>query len=47
MSGKVLWKSNYSNQTTVNLPTEKLLPGIYIVTIKSGSENKTLKLVKE
>ena len=47
MSGRKLWQSNNSNAMFVNLPTEKFAAGTYIVTIKSGMESKTIKLVKQ
>lgn len=47
VSGKILLQNSYSNQSVINLPTEKLASGTYIITIKSKDETKTLKLVKE
>ena len=47
MSGKTIWESNYVNRTQINLPVEKLSAGMYIVTIKNGTESKNIKLVKE
>jgi ELWxxDGT repeat protein len=46
MSGKKLWQSN-SSAMLINLPAQKFAPGIYIVTVTSGSESKILKLVKQ
>lgn len=47
ISGKLIWKNNYNNHTQINLPTEKLTSGVYIVTIKNGTGSKIMKLVKE
>ncbi|HEX5152307.1 MAG TPA: T9SS type A sorting domain-containing protein [Parafilimonas sp.] len=47
MSGKLLWQSSRINQSRIDLPTERLSSGVYVVTIKNGDESKTLKLVKE
>ncbi len=47
ISGKVIWQKSFSYATQVSLPVEKLAAGIYIVTVKSGLDNKTLKLVKQ
>ena len=47
MSGKKLWQSNNSNAVLINLPVEKYVAGIYIVTVTSGTESKTIRLVKQ
>ncbi len=47
MSGKKLWQINSSKATLIHLPTEKYAAGIYIVTVTSGIENKTIRLVKQ
>jgi ELWxxDGT repeat protein len=50
MSGKKLWqvdRSISSKVRFVNLPIEKYVPGIYIVTVTSGAESKTIKLIKQ
>ena len=47
VSGKVLWQGNYRDQKSVKLPTENLAAGVYMITIRSGDETKTAKLVKE
>ena len=47
ISGKVLWQKTFANPTQVSLPVEKITAGIYMVTLKTGTESKTLKLVKE
>ena len=46
-TGKLIWLSSFSNQSKINLPTEKLTAGIYSLTINNGKENKNIKLVKE
>ena len=47
ISGQILWQNKYADQAQINLPTEKLAAGVYIVSIRSDSGNKTMKLVKE
>ncbi|MEP7374762.1 MAG: ELWxxDGT repeat protein [Chitinophagaceae bacterium] len=47
INGKNLWQSNGIGKGLVTLPTEKLRPGLYIVTIKTGNDTKTIKLVKQ
>ena len=47
INGQILWQSKYANQSQINLPTEKLTAGVYIVSVKSDAESKTIKLVKE
>ncbi|MGK2862416.1 MAG: ELWxxDGT repeat protein, partial [Chitinophagaceae bacterium] len=47
ISGKVIWQKTFANSIQVSLPVEKIAAGIYIVTVKSGLDNKTLKLVKQ
>ena len=47
VSGKILWRGNYRDQNRVNLPTQNLAAGVYMITIKGGNETKTVKLVKE
>jgi ELWxxDGT repeat protein len=47
MTGKTIWESSYANHSKINLPVEKLSAGMYIATIKNGTESKTIKLVKE
>ncbi|MCC6287934.1 MAG: T9SS type A sorting domain-containing protein [Chitinophagaceae bacterium] len=46
MNGKVLWQSNNIQATLIKLPTEKYAAGIYIVTVTSGTESKTIKILK-
>jgi ELWxxDGT repeat protein len=45
ISGVQLWKSSNINSSVINLPTEKLAAGTYIVTVTNGKENKVMKLV--
>ena len=47
ISGKIILQASYKNQSVINLPTEKLASGTYIVTIQNANETKTIKLVKE
>ena len=47
INGQTLWQNKYADQTQINLPTEKLTAGIYIVSIRSDSGNKIMKLVKD
>ena len=47
ISGKRLWQSNNINAMFIKLPVEKYTSGTYIVTVKSGSESKTIKFVKQ
>jgi ELWxxDGT repeat protein len=47
MSGKTIWGSSYVNRTQISLPVEKLSGGVYIVTIKNGTDSKIIKLVKQ
>jgi len=47
INGQMLWQSKYTNQSQIKLPTEKLTAGVYIVSVKTDKESKTLKLVKE
>jgi trimeric autotransporter adhesin len=47
VSGKKLWQSQNSNASVINLPVEKMAPGIYLVTVISGKETKIIKLVKQ
>jgi ELWxxDGT repeat protein len=47
ISSKIIWKSSQANTTQINLPVEKLSPGVYLVTIKNSTNSKTLRLLKE
>jgi ELWxxDGT repeat protein len=47
MAGRVIWKINENNDSQISLPVEKLAAGAYILTVQSGADKKTLKLVKE
>jgi ELWxxDGT repeat protein len=47
MVGGLVSKSVFYNRTKIGLPTEKLTAGVYMVTIKCGVENKSIKLVKQ
>ena len=47
MHGQKVWQSSNGNAMLINLPMEKFAAGIYIVTVTSGSESKTIKLVKQ
>ena len=47
MEGKLVWQSSFTNASKINLPTEKLIAGVYTITVNNGIENKNIKLVKE
>ncbi|MEO8764272.1 MAG: ELWxxDGT repeat protein [Ginsengibacter sp.] len=47
ITGRLIWKSNSGNSALINLPTEKLTPGVYLVTIKNSTGSKIIKLVKK
>jgi ELWxxDGT repeat protein len=47
MSGKKVWQANKINISSVNLPSEKLAAGNYIITVTNGNETKIIKLVKQ
>jgi len=44
--GQVLWQKKVNGNSTTRLPAEKLSSGVYMVLIKSGEEQKILKLVR-
>lgn len=48
IDGKLLFTYTFENQTdpTINLTTDKLLPGIYMFEIGSGERRETIKVVK-
>lgn len=46
-AGQILWQTSLKENQQINLPVEKLKPGIYIVSIKSSAETKTVKFVKQ
>ncbi len=47
MGGKLIWQGSYTNRTQISLPTEKLTAGMYMVTVRSSTGSKNIKLVKE
>jgi hypothetical protein len=47
MAGRVVWKTNENNNSQINLPVEKFAAGQYLLTVISGADKKTFKLVKE
>lgn len=47
MSGKEVWRSRNAFVSEVSLPIERLARGVYAVTVISGTEIKTLRLIKE
>lgn len=47
IAGKTIWQQQQVSDASMLLPTEKLIAGVYIITISNGKESKTLKLVKE
>ena len=46
-NGQVIWSKKVINTTSINIPTEKFVAGAYTLTIKSGSNLKSLKFVKQ
>jgi hypothetical protein len=44
--GQVLWQKKVNGNSTTVLPAEKLSSGVYMVLIKTGEEQKILKLVR-
>lgn len=46
MAGKIIWQRTFNNQSNINLLTEKLAAGMYMVTLRSGSQTITLKFIK-
>lgn len=47
MNGKKVWKQTFNNTSQINLPAERLVSGIYFVTISNGTETKVIKLIKQ
>jgi ELWxxDGT repeat protein len=47
MSGRIVWQSIYTSQSRISLPVERLTPGAYVITVKSGTEVQSIKLVKQ
>lgn len=47
INGQTLWQNKYANQSQIKLPTEKLIAGLYIVSLQTDEGNKIIKLVKE
>ena len=47
ISGKTIWQNNYTNRNRIDLPVEKLSSGVYMVTVKSNTDTKTIKFIKE
>lgn len=47
MNGKILWSTNIKNTLQVKLPVEKLVPGIYVVSVNSGLVSRTIKFIKQ
>lgn len=45
LNGKTWWKSGSVQGSVISIPTEKLVSGIYIVTVQSGTEHTNVKLV--
>lgn len=46
-SGKIVWQNMYNDQLKINLPVEKLTAGMYMITVRSINESKTIKLIKQ
>lgn len=47
LAGKIMWKSEHVIENKINLPVEKLSSGVYLVTVFSSKESKTIKFVKQ
>jgi ELWxxDGT repeat protein len=47
MKGNLIWQGRYVGVSIMNLPAEKLASGVYIITVKSGLDNKIIKMVKQ
>ena len=47
INGQTLWQTKCASQSQIKLPTEKLTPGVYVVSVQSDAGNKIMKLVKE
>ncbi len=47
VTGKIIWQLKNSNNSEINLPMEKLSPGVYMVKVESSLGKKTLKLLKQ
>lgn len=47
ITGKILWQKTFNNQSRINLPVEKINPGSYLLTLKTETEGKTIKFVKQ
>ncbi|HRH50202.1 MAG TPA: DUF839 domain-containing protein [Panacibacter sp.] len=45
LSGKTLWKSGNTFSSMIAMPVERLAKGIYIITVISGADQVTVKLV--
>ncbi len=47
ITGKIIWQVKDNNSSQIKLPVEKLAAGVYMLKVESGTDRKTLKLVKE
>lgn len=47
ISGKILWQKSFTNQSKINLPMEKINAGSYLLTLKTETENRTIKFIKQ
>lgn len=45
LTGKILWKTGNTSNSIIAMPVEKLAKGTYIITVISGADKATLKLV--
>ncbi|HET9826512.1 MAG TPA: T9SS type A sorting domain-containing protein [Chitinophagaceae bacterium] len=42
ITGKLIWQNNYHSQAQINLPTNRLTPGAYLIMVKSDLGNKNI-----
>ncbi len=47
LSGKLLWQSKASSQTSFDIDVSRLAQGSYMIMVRDDKESQTLKLVKE
>jgi iduronate 2-sulfatase len=47
IAGKLLWQTENTTSTQINMTLEKLSSGIYLITVTDGKHTKVVKLVKE
>ncbi len=47
ITGKELWQASNSGNTTIDVPAQKLAPGLYLLRISNNGAQKVFKVVKE